>query len=576
MAQPLQYQQVFVPTDFSSVGQLANLYTRDVNSRDQLFDQSVAMQNQLLSELYGQETLDPEVLTQNVDKFANKINQLVTKRGGDYGAAARDIARLGVSELRNPIYGLNKRKVEQVKQLEQALARNPNLLPLLDPRKIALDQVTSPEQLGYSVADPEDIQKAINSIYGDRAKLIRQSSPVKSNDVPGYLESTITRGLTNNELNALLSDPSTLETISNRLPQLKDYLERPDVANWFNSQVQQGMRGLIGGSQKDFLRDYTYDNTGDSTSSSSTTLGTPYYTPPEIKAKIDNSMEQDTKDFEKVIDSKGNLDYTKRNTSLPKEPEEKKDRITYPYYHKSYQSTGGEIHRRGFDVFDELKENYSALYKSYKDKGRSDKDFYTTATQLKRNQAYTAETNLRLNNVNFTDNISRMTDNIGKMFINSKNKEVSFKDYNDKFGDTGLNPGDLSAQITPRGEIKMQDPKGNLYTVNPKYLSASLKHYTGILNKMYNDFYNYKVSSNDVENINNSVIPLDNMGNYIGTYIDPDEPLQRSIVIYKVSQTGELMPYAQMNNFTDLHNNILNFIDEDLNLTRRNPKAINE
>src|SRR5690554_6763805 len=110
MAQPLQYQSQFVPTDFGTVGNILGMFRQDMAQRDQMFDQSAAMEQKFLTDLYGLETYDPEVIGSRVDSLAQKMQEAVDRRGGDYGAAAKDIARLGTREMSNPIYKLNQRK----------------------------------------------------------------------------------------------------------------------------------------------------------------------------------------------------------------------------------------------------------------------------------------------------------------------------------------------------------------------------------------------------------------------------------------------------------------------------------
>lgn len=261
MAIPLQYQSQFIPTDFGAVSNVLGMYKQDMNQREQQFDLAQQMQDKAIANIYGIETLDPELFQQAGDALSQRIEELVSKRGGDYGAAAQDISRLIAQESRNPIYGLNKRKLEQTKLLEQALAKNPNLLPLQDPRKISLTQKgLTPEDISYSVADPATIQDAIKDIYGERGNQIRQTG-LKPSGTKGYLMSEITRGLTDAEIQQLAQDPATLETLLARVPQLQGYMDNPEVADWFTSQVQEGLKGLKGGSQKQFVRDYTYEST---------------------------------------------------------------------------------------------------------------------------------------------------------------------------------------------------------------------------------------------------------------------------------------------------------------------------
>ena len=115
MAVPLQYQSQFIPTDFGAVSNVLGMYRQDMDQREQQFDQAQAGANTALANIYGMDTLDPELFQQAGDALSQKIEEMVSKRGGDYGAAAQDISRLIAQEVKNPIYGLNKRKLEQTK-----------------------------------------------------------------------------------------------------------------------------------------------------------------------------------------------------------------------------------------------------------------------------------------------------------------------------------------------------------------------------------------------------------------------------------------------------------------------------
>lgn len=259
MAAPLQYQSQFVPTNFNVTGNVLGMLRQDMQQRNQEFDQGVAIQNQALANLYGLKTYDQDVINQSADTLKQKIEALVGKKGKDYGAAANEIAGLIAQERKNPIYGLNARKVEQVQALEQALARNPNLRVLQDPRKQALNANMLPEDIGYSVADPASIQESINAIYGSLGKQTREGDLEKSG-TPGYLQAVTTKGLTEKELGKMMGDPEVMNAILARNPQLQSYMQDPETAKWFTNQVTQGMKGLVGGQQKQFVRDYDYDN----------------------------------------------------------------------------------------------------------------------------------------------------------------------------------------------------------------------------------------------------------------------------------------------------------------------------
>lgn len=258
MAQPLQYQSQFIPTDFGTVGNMLGMFRQDMAQRDQMFDQAVAMEQKLLSDLYGLETFQPEVIGQRVNKLAERMQEAVARRGGDYGAAAKDIARLGTRELSDPIYKLNQRQVEQAKLLERAQAANPNLLVLKDPRTMGLSSNMALEDIGYEVVDPANIRKVLDEMYGGLRNRVEQTD-LRPSGTPGYLESTITKGATPEEITALAQDPNTLSAVISGNPQLAKYLENPNISSWLKNQIQEGLKQLEGGSEKRFVSDREWE-----------------------------------------------------------------------------------------------------------------------------------------------------------------------------------------------------------------------------------------------------------------------------------------------------------------------------
>ena len=218
MAVPLQYQSQFIPTNFGQINNVLGMYRQDMNRREQQFDQAAQMENQALANIYGMETLDPDLLTSAADDLSKRIESVVEKRGGDYGAASKDIAKLISKEARNPIYGLNRRKLEQTKLLEEALARNPNLMVLQDPRSTSLQDIKSPDQIGYQVLDPEEVRKrALQDLsFLDRRKLAGISTTPTGYDVATY-----TRGPSDKEISELMNDPQMVNQLKSYFPQLQ-------------------------------------------------------------------------------------------------------------------------------------------------------------------------------------------------------------------------------------------------------------------------------------------------------------------------------------------------------------------
>lgn len=249
MPVPLQYQSQFIPTDFGTVQNVLGMYRQDMGQREQQFDQGVAMRDKALSEIYGMKTLDPELFQQIGDTLSKRIDELVTKRGMDYGAAAPEISRLIAQEARNPIYGLNQRKLEQVAMLEEALARNPNLKVIQDPRKTALSSNLNGEDLTYSVLDPEEVRKAALNMskFLDTKKL----AGIRT-DKSGYDVGVYNMGPSEQDLQTFISKPENVQQLKQMFPQigdsedLKEFLSTTlyDAARSYQRQPEETILGF--------------------------------------------------------------------------------------------------------------------------------------------------------------------------------------------------------------------------------------------------------------------------------------------------------------------------------------------
>lgn len=225
MAQPLQYQSQFIPTDFGTVGNILGMYRQDMNQRNQEFDQAQMMQNKALAELYGTKTYDQDVINEQANRLKQQIEDSVKKRGMDYGAASGDIAALIAQEQSNPIWGLNTQKVKQAELLEQALARNPNLKVLKDPRNLALSKNMKPEDIGYSVLDPEEVRKAALNMskFLDTKKL----AGIRT-DKSGYDVGTYNMGPSEQDLQTFISKPENIQQLKKMFPQIGDSKDLED------------------------------------------------------------------------------------------------------------------------------------------------------------------------------------------------------------------------------------------------------------------------------------------------------------------------------------------------------------
>lgn len=574
MPVPLQYQSQFIPTDFGTVQNVLGMYRQDMGQREQQFDQGVAMETQAMADLGALAAFDEEAKQERLNTINSLMEEAVNKRGGDYGAASRDIARIIASERANPWYQFNREQQEAIKNYDQ-LKMNADNVVIGDPRVKYQDyrkfvaEGKNPFQV--SGLSKSNLYKQASDIASNFANRLQTDPSFRKTLGGQYFEVMKQYGVSPENFEAFINTgegSAIMGSILAANPELQG--ANMDIVK---EVVKQGLYSAIGKSDTQFLQNQGYISPYEAyrmrpQQPTTQGVGTGYTTDPEIKSKIDNRVRDDAEKIGLLFDDKGGI----------KEPSKKTmEIITIPSITGGGQFTSeiSNSQSKGWDVFNKYKDTYSALYNSYKKQGKTDQEFVERALELSRNEAYVAENNQRINNVNFSENLSRLTVNPEKMFLDEDGDEFSYTKYSKKFKDTDLKPGDLSTFISPRGEIKVIDPKGNKYSLNKKYQSNSMKHFTNLLETTYKDFYNYKVSGKDIAKINQDVKHLAD-GRYVGVYINPENPEQRAIVAYTTNEKGELVPYARMNDFSELHSNILPIIEQDLQSTLRKPKAEDE
>lgn len=244
MAVPLQYQSQFVPTDFGQVNNMLGMYRQDMNQREQKFDQAKMMESKALAELYGTKTYDQDVINEQVNSLKQRIEEAVKKRGMDYGAASGDIASLIANEQSNSIWGLNTQKVKQAELLEQALANNPNLKVLKNPKDIVLNNKTRAEDINYEVLDPENAAKRFSTLYGNLGK---QTKGIGAKWRDGYQMLQTQLGLSESDAAAMKNDKAKFEGFLSSMGQLDNYRNNPQVMEDMKEMYSQYVDSLQGG-----------------------------------------------------------------------------------------------------------------------------------------------------------------------------------------------------------------------------------------------------------------------------------------------------------------------------------------
>src|SRR6056297_738972 len=111
----VQYVSQFDP----GAEQLAQNVLKDKQAR---FDQTYAG---LINEYARQGdvfSLDTEFKEKQMNQLKGRVDEVVDKYNGDYGAASKDLARLIAEERQNPFYNLNKLHIQK-KAEEMALKK---------------------------------------------------------------------------------------------------------------------------------------------------------------------------------------------------------------------------------------------------------------------------------------------------------------------------------------------------------------------------------------------------------------------------------------------------------------------
>ena len=184
MPVPLQYQSQFIPTNYGAVENVLGMYKQDMGQREQQFDQGVAAEQMALADLAQMETTDQAKKQELIDSLRGRIEDVVNKRGGDYGAAAKDITRLIATEKSNPWYQFDKAKLGALQDYYKMKNQlGINFYSAQDPNKVTLEQY---------LADPTALQfQAIN--VGD----LKELAAAKAKEYATANKQFINRGVGN-------------------------------------------------------------------------------------------------------------------------------------------------------------------------------------------------------------------------------------------------------------------------------------------------------------------------------------------------------------------------------------------
>jgi len=236
---PQFIERQYVPTD-------VNLLANVMGTKQKQFDAANDMSQAEVEKLYDLDTTQGFVEGRNqvVTGLQDKFNQAISNRGGDAGAALKDIQGIIASAKKDPFFQLNKTALDRSKELQQQLARNPNLHVLKDTRNVKYKSGLTQEDLDYSVFDPEELDKAFEENYG---KLRSQQGSLSLREQDGYKVASQQIGMSKGQIEKMRNN-DTYSNLLSRFPQLAGQLEsNPALKEQLVGRINNKLNTLFGG-----------------------------------------------------------------------------------------------------------------------------------------------------------------------------------------------------------------------------------------------------------------------------------------------------------------------------------------
>lgn len=238
MATPIQY----IPQPiFSNVGVLQQQLAQDQQRHDE------AMQNQLaMEDAFAQVPTHPTdipIKNRVLGEFQTKVQDVVERYGGDYGAAAKDLTRLTSKTRQNPFFQLapeRRRLAEEERKARLQLGANYIPIksaigqPLQDPES---GEWIDPAELTYDYEDRRRLQELIDEELGGLKTQTRESGLMGVSGRPEFLQSVTYRGIRPDEYDTVAGRMAEILKASN--PELPDEIIG-DVSSNYAQQYIQG------------------------------------------------------------------------------------------------------------------------------------------------------------------------------------------------------------------------------------------------------------------------------------------------------------------------------------------------
>src|SRR6056297_2933089 len=185
MATPIQY----IPQPiFSNVGVLQQQLAQDQARHDQAMANQLAMEDQFAQ--VPTHPTDIPVKNRVLGDFQTKVQDVVERYGGDYGAAAKDIARLTSRTRQNPFFQLAPERRRLAEEQRKRIATlGPNAILTQDVTATPLqDSITgewiSPDDLQSEVLDQRLYEQMLERRHGKLRGVTTPGEWRKSQQLP--------------------------------------------------------------------------------------------------------------------------------------------------------------------------------------------------------------------------------------------------------------------------------------------------------------------------------------------------------------------------------------------------------
>ena len=210
------------------------------------YDTAVDTQQKALSEAYGIKSTQgfEEGRNQFAEGLKSKIDEAIARRGGDAGAALRDIQSTIISAKKDPFIRANERMLEKTAELEKQLANNPNLEVLKDLRGAKYSSGMSDQDINYEIYDPETMDKSFENEYG---KYRNMKGSTSLRDLDGYTVASQQIGMAPDKI-AKMKSVETYNNLIQKSPQLAAAVEKnPELKQRMINRINSKLDTLYGG-----------------------------------------------------------------------------------------------------------------------------------------------------------------------------------------------------------------------------------------------------------------------------------------------------------------------------------------